>query len=770
MSLRTRIGRKVLGTLISAAVAFSIIPSMVFADGTDGIVEVPINITSTISANSSKDFDNAINIATGGSSISVNGSTKRFNTAINTSRTSTFSVLSGGTYDDGVITSIVISGVNNTNINTNSYGSGWSLNNGTLTWSGNEASSVDLTVRGAWAFSNDFYMSFSSITVSVKVPAESIAITDSTSATSGYTYVNVPITLTGALQPDNTTFDTNISSWTVEPSEGITLTGEATTATATPAAAGTYTITAAMEALELTGTYELNVYEHVSGATMVTPSKTVLINGTAALTAEPTNVDNVRADDYTITWSSADESIATVDAESGIVTGVAGGTVTITATIKDNGIEPATTFTATSTVTVLPQLNGISLDPNSLTLATDSEPATVTIVYDPSVHGDILDTPVYTSSDVNVITVDATGNVTVVGEGTATITVSVNDITKDEVFTAECAVSVLPHLAGITLDSESLELTVGDDGATLTVVYDPEISFDELSEPTFKSSDETVATVSETGAVTAVGAGSATITATVHDNTLDTDFTAECAVTVNAHLTGITLDPATLELTVGDEDTTLTVVYSPEVYTDELSDPAFSSSDKAVVTVGEDGTVTVVGEGSATITATVHDNTLDTDFTAECAVTVEPAPEPVPETTVEIHRLYNPNSGEHFYTPSTAEAENLVSLGWRDEGIGWIAPVESDAPVYRLYNPNAGEHHYTMSVAERDNLVSLGWNDEGIGFYSDVEQAVPVYRQYNPNEFANNHNYTASEGERDNLISLGWRDEGIAWYGASPLV
>ena len=52
--------------------------------------------------------------------------------------------------------------------------------------------------------------------------------------------------------------------------------------------------------------------------------------------------------------------------------------------------------------------------------------------------------------------------------------------------------------------------------------------------------------------------------------------------------------------------------------------------------------------------------------------------------TQPMHRLYNPNSGEHFYTGSDAERDHLVSLGWRSEGEGWVAPVKSTTPVYRL--------------------------------------------------------------------------------------
>lgn len=86
-------------------------------------------------------------------------------------------------------------------------------------------------------------------------------------------------------------------------------------------------------------------------------------------------------------------------------------------------------------------------------------------------------------------------------------------------------------------------------------------------------------------------------------------------------------------------------------------------------------------------------------------------------STMSMARLYNPNSGEHFYTLSTAERDMLTSVGWVFEGVGWTAPATSDRPVYRLYNPNAGDHHYTLDASERDMLVGLGWVDEGIGWW-----------------------------------------------------
>lgn len=135
--------------------------------------------------------------------------------------------------------------------------------------------------------------------------------------------------------------------------------------------------------------------------------------------------------------------------------------------------------------------------------------------------------------------------------------------------------------------------------------------------------------------------------------------------------------------------------------------------------------------------------------------------------TQSMFRLYNQNSGEHFYTANAGEKNHLVNIGWIYEGIGWNAPKTSDYPVYRLYNGNGGEHHYTMNKAEKDMLVRAGWKYEGIGWYSadpKDSNSIPLLREYNPNAFANNHNYTTSKPEHNWLISLGWKDEGKAWY------
>lgn len=139
------------------------------------------------------------------------------------------------------------------------------------------------------------------------------------------------------------------------------------------------------------------------------------------------------------------------------------------------------------------------------------------------------------------------------------------------------------------------------------------------------------------------------------------------------------------------------------------------------------------------------------------------APEPSFEDShANIYRLYNPNSGEHFYTSDLNEATSIAGVGWRWEGIGWLAPV-SGVPVYRLYNPNSGDHHYTMDEHEQDELARLGWMREGVSWRSEEEAGVLISRLYNPNAQTGTHHYTADANEYATLPSIGWSAEGEAW-------
>jgi len=137
-------------------------------------------------------------------------------------------------------------------------------------------------------------------------------------------------------------------------------------------------------------------------------------------------------------------------------------------------------------------------------------------------------------------------------------------------------------------------------------------------------------------------------------------------------------------------------------------------------------------------------------------------------SNVAMYRIYNPTTGEHFYTSDLNEATlNVANSGWTSEGIGWWAPPwGTGSPVYRLAaKPGTGSagHLYTVNEAEKNAAVASGqWTDEGIRWYSSG--TIPIYRENNPK--TGQHNFTADWNEHNVLTTQqGWANEGIAWYG-----
>ena len=132
--------------------------------------------------------------------------------------------------------------------------------------------------------------------------------------------------------------------------------------------------------------------------------------------------------------------------------------------------------------------------------------------------------------------------------------------------------------------------------------------------------------------------------------------------------------------------------------------------------------------------------------------------------THSMYRMYNPNTGEHFYTGDKTERQMLEAAGWKYEGVGFTFPASTGKPVYRLFQPSTGEHLYTMDEVEKEALLANGWNFEGIAFNSGNENEVPQYRLYNPNVTVGAYHFTASIEERNVLLAAGWQDQGIGFY------
>ena len=168
------------------------------------------------------------------------------------------------------------------------------------------------------------------------------------------------------------------------------------------------------------------------------------------------------------------------------------------------------------------------------------------------------------------------------------------------------------HVSSVTLDKTTLELIEGDTHTLIATVSPSDASNKRVS---WESSNTAVASVSDEGLVTAIKAGTATITAT----TIDGGKTATCRVTIKAKtipVESVTLDKATLELIEGDTHTLIATVSPSDASNKRVS---WESSNTAVASVSDEGLVTAIKAGTATITAT----TIDGGKTATCSVTIK---------------------------------------------------------------------------------------------------------------------------------------------------
>jgi uncharacterized protein YjdB len=289
--------------------------------------------------------------------------------------------------------------------------------------------------------------------------------------------------------------------------------------------------------------------------------------------------------------------------KSNVQTGDAGSYV---CTVSNAG-GSVTSNAATVTVQTIP-VTGVSLDKTTLNLTVGgSETLTATVAPANATNKNVT----WSSNNSAVATVNASsGEVTAVTAGTATITAT----TQEGGFTASCNVTVVVPVTGVTLNKENITLTVGG-SETLVATIAPANAANQ--NVTWSSNAPAVATVNNSGEVTAIAAGAAVITATTQDG----GFTASCGVTVTdvaVAVTGVSLDKTTLSLTVGGSETLVATVAPTNAANPTVT---WSSNAPAVATVNNSGEVTAIAAGDAVITATTQDG----GFTASCGVMVEKA-------------------------------------------------------------------------------------------------------------------------------------------------
>jgi uncharacterized protein YjdB len=346
---------------------------------------------------------------------------------------------------------------------------------------------------------------------------------------------------------------------------------------------GSAVITATSEGKSASSTF--SIAQGAVASVTVTPSPITMVAGQSTqLAAAARDASGSVISGKSIVWSSSNTAVAGVTSQ-GVVTGVGAGSTTITATI--DGVSGTSAVTVSDVpvakVTVSPQA------PTIAALSSTQLTATLT-----DANGNIVSNRVvsWSTSSAAIATVSSTGVVTGVLPGTATITAT----SEGKSGSTTVTVTLVP-VGSVTVSPPTLSLTPGQTGTLAATVTDANGQVVTNRPVSWTTSDPAVATVSQTGDVTAVAVGSATITATSGSKS------GTSAVTVaQVPAANVTVAPSTLPLIQGQTGTLSATV--TDAGGNVLNRPVTWTSDHTnIATVSSTGVVTGVSPGSATITA-----------------------------------------------------------------------------------------------------------------------------------------------------------------------
>ena len=322
----------------------------------------------------------------------------------------------------------------------------------------------------------------------------------------------------------------------------------------------------------------------------------------------------------TLTWSSSDTDVVTVDAE-GTVSAVALGTADITSTASD-GSEVSASFTISVTPVLVESLS-ISGEP-------EMNPGDTQVLIATAAPDEATDPTVsWASSDADIATVDESGMVTAIAEGTVEIIATANDGSE---VSASFTVNVGPVLVESVAITGNAEMQV-EETQVLSATVTPGDAADQSV--VWSSANTSIATVDQTGLVTAIAVGTVDIVATASDAS---GATSTFTLTVNPILLESVSINGVPTMIVG-ETQYVTVTTAPDNAADETV--SWSSSDPEIATVDYIGFVSALAEGEVVLTALANDGS---GTSATFSLTINATPLPLGEQVENLLIWPNPTS------------------------------------------------------------------------------------------------------------------------------
>ncbi len=347
---------------------------------------------------------------------------------------------------------------------------------------------------------------------------------------------------------------------------------------------GETVITAVDRYNNATQSCNVKVYQPINSLNFTLPQLEMEVGNTIPLNVTATPDDNIY-DVYD--WESSDNTIVKVD-PNGYASAVGAGNAVITCRAKDGTEEYAS-----CSVTVVLPVKSIEIVQKQIELKKGD---TIRIDYTVLPENANNKSVIWKSSDESIVAVDSIGNITAKKSGSAVI--SCISAEKPNV-TAECAVTVKVPITGIVLNNTDISLYREQSVNLITTLYPFDTTEKDII---WSSSNNSVASVDETGKVTGVGKGTAVIRCQSAES--DSIF-GECVVNVGVPVESMSLSRDNASLFKGNS-VKLTAMLEPEDITDDTV--VWKSSDENVATVDRDGLVISNSVGVANITCISKDN------------------------------------------------------------------------------------------------------------------------------------------------------------------
>jgi uncharacterized protein YjdB len=482
------------------------------------------------------------------------------------------------------------------------------------------------------------------------------------------------LTVTGTYSNSSSQNLTSLATWSVTDTSVLNV---SSTGLVTALSAGTSIVTAAYEGLTVERSISVKALLDLG----ISPaSVTLAIASSQQLSVTGTYTDDsVEGVDSLLTWESSAPNIASIST-SGVILAVSAGTISVTASLQ--GVSEAIQ------VTVLPNLVSLTINDLSSTLkVSDTFQLIVTGTYSDASAQNVSSSATWAVADAAILNISSAGLVTALSEGTTIVTAAYEGLTVERSISVKALLNLRISPASVTLAiASSQQLSV-----TGTYTDDSVEGVDNLV--TWQSSDSSVATISTSGMVLAISAGTVSVTANLQG------VSEAKQVTVLPNLVSLSSTEVIPSLKIFDTfQLTLTGIYSDASTQNLTSLATWSVVDVTVLSVSSTGLVSALSAGTTLVTALYKGLTVERSISVKALADLSISPTSMTLAIASSEQL----SVTGRYTDNSVEALGSV-VTWQTTDVN-VASISNSGVVLGVAT---GTISITASVGSVSSSLSV---------------------------------------------------------------